>query len=91
MRLDRFIAYTMLGASIWCAILTYIGWYLGKHATAIADFDRLVGQYAGKATVALLPLIVVVLAVYIFAYRRRKEGLAADDTAANASRTGEGK
>ena len=30
MRLGRFAAYTALGAGIWCAILTAIGWYIGS-------------------------------------------------------------
>src|SRR5262249_48683178 len=31
MRLGRFIAFTAAGAGIWCAILTYLGWLIGRH------------------------------------------------------------
>src|SRR6266704_1244238 len=31
MPLPKFILYTAVGAGIWCAILTYIGYFLGQH------------------------------------------------------------
>jgi len=73
MRLDRFLFYTALGAGIWCAVLTYIGWYLGRYgANLAADFDHLVAQYAGRATLALLPVMVTIIGVYIYVQRRKK-------------------
>jgi len=77
MRLDRFVAYTALGAGIWCAILTYIGWYVGRHATIVADFDELltspeVHSLSRQALLAIIPLIAVVLAIYLYQYRRRR-------------------
>jgi membrane protein DedA with SNARE-associated domain len=72
MRLDLFAIYTALGAGIWCAILTFIGWYLGRHATAIADFDQLVSQYAGRATLVLAPIMAVIVLVYIYRQRSWK-------------------
>lgn len=72
MRLDLFAVYTALGAGIWCAILTYIGWYVGKHSTVIDDFDHLVAQYAGRATLALLPIMLIIVAVYVYRNRSKK-------------------
>ena len=75
MRLDKFVLYTGLGAGIWCAILTWIGWYLGRYASNLAaDFDHLVAQYAGRATLWLLPVMVLIVGVYIYRYRRKRSG-----------------
>jgi membrane protein DedA with SNARE-associated domain len=71
MRLELFVAYTALGAGIWCAILIFIGWYLGRHATAIAEFDHMVGQYSGWATLALVPVMAIIIAVYVYRQRRK--------------------
>jgi membrane protein DedA with SNARE-associated domain len=73
MRLDRFVFYTALGAGIWCAILTFIGWYLGSYASDLAaDFDHLVAQYAGRATLALLPVMAIIIGVYVYRQRKKK-------------------
>ncbi len=69
MRLDRFVAYTAAGAGIWCVILTVIGWYIGKHA---AQLEReIVQQYSTQVTMILLPLLVLVVAVYVVRHRRQ--------------------
>ena len=68
MRLDRFVLYTAAGAGIWCAILTYIGWYLGKHADVLARED--VQLYSTVAVIALVPVIAVVVAIYVVRHRR---------------------
>jgi len=77
MRLDRFVAYTALGAGIWCAILTYIGWYVGRHSAILADFDELltspeVRRLSHQALLVIIPLIAAVLVVYVYQYRRRR-------------------
>lgn len=75
MRLDRFALYTALGAGIWCAVLTAIGWYVGRNAAVVASLDALIQSpevrlYSTRATLALLPIITVVLAIYVYRYRR---------------------
>lgn len=70
MRLDRFVLYTALGAGIWCAILTFIGWIIGRTG-AIAEFDQLVGKYSGWATLGLIPAIVIIIGAYV--YRQKKK------------------
>lgn len=74
MRLDRFVLYTAVGAGIWCAVLTWIGWYVGR-SQVLATFDQLFEnpefhRYTGIAGLALVPLLVVTLSVYVYRYRR---------------------
>jgi membrane protein DedA with SNARE-associated domain len=88
MRLDRFALYTALGAGIWCAILTFIGWEVGRHAEVVPGLGALIGdpdvqRYTSIAALALLPLIVVVVSVYM--YRQRKRGGAARNGAGEPS------
>lgn len=73
MRLDLFAFYTALGAGIWCAILVFIGWYVGRHATVIADVDRMIAQYAGRASLGLILISTLIIAVYIYRQRSRKQ------------------
>jgi len=75
MRIDLFVAYTALGAGIWCAVLTAVGWYVGKHAAVVEDMDALVSDpeihaLLSRAVLWLLPAIVVVLIAYVL-YQRR--------------------
>lgn len=70
MRLDRFVLYTAAGAGIWCAILTYIGWYLGKHADVLARED--VQRYSTVAVIALVPVVAVIVAIYVVRHRRSR-------------------
>jgi len=79
MRLDLFVLYTALGAGIWCAILTYIGWYVGRNAQMIASFDDLmrnpeVHRYSTRAGIALVPLVLLIIAVYVWFQRRKGRG-----------------
>jgi membrane protein DedA with SNARE-associated domain len=71
MRLERFAFYTALGAGIWCAILTYIGWYLGRHATLVTDLDEAIRDQTGLATVILVPVLVLLVGLYVWRHRRR--------------------
>lgn len=79
MRLDRFAFYTAAGAGIWCAILTYIGWVLGRNTEVIAGLDALIESEelrarAGSAALALMPLVIVAVVGYVIWYRRRRRG-----------------
>jgi membrane protein DedA with SNARE-associated domain len=76
MRLDRFVLYTALGAGIWCAILTWIGWYVGRHAEVVTGIDELmqspeVHRYSSQAVLILIPLLLVIVGVYVYRQRRR--------------------
>lgn len=70
MRLDRFIAYTTLGAGLWCFILTYIGYILGKNEATLRSEE--VHRQVGQILIYLLPALVVVAAIYVIWYRRRR-------------------
>jgi membrane protein DedA with SNARE-associated domain len=72
MRLDRFVAYTALGAGVWCTILTAIGWYIGRHAAVLEQAE--VRHDTAMATAVLVPLLVILVAVYVVRYRRRQAG-----------------
>jgi membrane protein DedA with SNARE-associated domain len=78
MRLDHFVAYTAAGAGIWCAILAWIGWYLGRHAEVLER--EVVQRYSAQATLILVPVIAVIIAVYVL--RRRRERASEADPAA---------
>jgi len=69
MHLGRFVLFTGLGAGIWCAILTWIGWLIGRHAEALEEAT--VNAYSRQAVVYLLPVLAVVLGLYVLWYRRR--------------------
>ncbi|MCH7875006.1 MAG: DedA family protein [Gemmatimonadetes bacterium] len=69
MRLELFVLYTALGAGIWCAVLTWIGWYLGTHAEVLQD--QQVHRYVTGALLVLAPVIVVIVTTYVVHQRRR--------------------
>jgi membrane protein DedA with SNARE-associated domain len=70
MNLKRFVAFTALGASIWCAVLVYIGWFLGRHEAVLRE--GVVKAYSTQAVLYMLPVLAVLLVGYIVWYRRRK-------------------
>lgn len=77
MRVDRFALYTALGAGIWCAVLTYIGWYVGRHADVVAGVDALlespeIREYTSQIALWLFPLLVLIVVVYVLVHRRRR-------------------
>ena len=68
MALGRFVAFTALGAGIWCGILTYLGWLIGRHG---GEVERAIGPYVHRTLVYyVLPGAVVLVAVYVW-WRRR--------------------
>jgi membrane protein DedA with SNARE-associated domain len=77
MRLDRFLFYTGLGAGIWCAVLTYIGWYVGRNSQVVAGLDSLLENpemqaRAGQAALIIVPFLLVIVTGYIMWQRRRR-------------------
>jgi membrane protein DedA with SNARE-associated domain len=72
MNLARFVTFTGLGALIWCSVLTWIGWFLGRKEDVIRSvFDQQAQTYAGRAMLILLPVLVAIAALYVWWYRRR--------------------
>ena len=70
MPLPKFIVYTAAGAAVWCAILTYIGYFLGQHEGALRNEE--IHRYASWALLALIPLSVILILVYLWRRRRRR-------------------
>ncbi|HLQ58085.1 MAG TPA: DedA family protein [Gemmatimonadales bacterium] len=63
MPLPKFILYTAAGAAVWCAILTWIGFFLGQHEGALRSEE--IHRYVTWAVLALIPLSLILVAVYI--------------------------
>jgi membrane protein DedA with SNARE-associated domain len=69
MSLARFVSFTALGAGLWCGILTYLGWLIGRHG---GDVERAIGPYVHRTLVYyVLPGTIVLLAAYVW-WRRRQ-------------------
>ena len=60
----RFSLYTLLGAGIWCSILTGIGYFIGEN-------QQLIMQYAHKAVVWVILASLALVAAYVWLQRRR--------------------
>jgi membrane protein DedA with SNARE-associated domain len=68
MNLGRFIFFTTLGAGVWCAILTYLGWIIGRHGEQV---ETVIGPYVHHTFLTyILPGVVILLVVYVL-WRRR--------------------
>ena len=70
MPLGRFIAFTAVGAGIWCTVLTVIGWAIGRHEGELRE--AAVHAYTAQALRWIL-LVAVVLVVAYVAWNRRRE------------------
>lgn len=72
MPLPRFVLFTGLGAAIWCTILTWIGWFIGKKEDVLLSaLDDEAKGYASRAVLILLPILAVLTVAYIVWHRRR--------------------
>jgi len=72
MQLGRFVLFTGLGALVWCSILSWIGWFIGRREDVILEvLNREASRYAGRAVLIVLPVLAAIAAVYIWWYRRR--------------------
>jgi membrane protein DedA with SNARE-associated domain len=70
MALGRFVAFTALGAGLWCAILTYLGWLIGRHGQ---DVEAAIGPYVHQTLVRyVLPGALVLIGGYVL-WRRRQD------------------
>jgi len=69
MPLPKFILYTAAGAAVWCAILTWIGYFLGQHEGALRSEE--IHRYVTWAVLALIPLSLILVVIYIVRRRRK--------------------
>lgn len=73
MNMAKFLGFTALGAGIWCAILTYIGWLLGRHGATMAEAAEKAQAQASQIVVMyILPALVIVIIGYALWYGRRR-------------------
>jgi membrane protein DedA with SNARE-associated domain len=73
MALPRFIAFTALGAGIWCGVLTYLGWLIGVHGQRV---EAVIGPYVHRTLIQyILPAVALLVLAYVFWRRRRGEEL----------------
>src|SRR5881397_4320569 len=71
MNLVKFVAFTGLGALMWCSVLTWIGWFIGRKEDVILTVLNQEAQtYAGRAVLILLPVLAAIAAVYVWWHRR---------------------
>src|SRR5215210_4446585 len=55
MRLGKFIGFTALGAGVWCAVLTYLGWLIGRHGQQV---EAVIGSYVHRTFLTyILPAV----------------------------------
>jgi len=72
MSLPRFVVFTGLGAAVWCTILTWIGWFIGKREDLLRSaLDEAARHYAGRAVLILVPILAVLAGAYVLWHRRR--------------------
>jgi membrane protein DedA with SNARE-associated domain len=71
MKLGKFALFTGLGAGIWCAVLTYIGWFVGTHETELKEtaYQAMAHEVLLKY---ILPAVVILVVGYLIWNRRRK-------------------
>jgi len=74
MNLGRFIFFTALGAGLWCAILTYLGWIIGRHGQEV---EAVIGTYVHHTLLTyILPGVVILLGAYVLWRRRARSRVA---------------
>jgi membrane protein DedA with SNARE-associated domain len=62
----KFSLYTLFGAGIWATVLSYIGYFIGEN-------QELIMKYSHQALIGVVVASVVIIAVYIRNYRRKKQ------------------
>jgi membrane protein DedA with SNARE-associated domain len=74
MALGRFVLFTALGAGTWCAVLTYLGYIIGRHGEEV---QAVIGDYVHHALLSyVLPGVVILIAGYMLWRRRGREKVA---------------
>lgn len=63
MDLRRFVLFTALGAGVWCAVLTYLGYIIGRHGEEV---EAVIGQYVHHTLlVYVLPAVAILTVAYV--------------------------
>ncbi len=59
----RFSLYTLAGAGIWCTILTWIGYFIGKE-------QELIMKYSRQAVIGVVIFSAILIAVYVWRHKK---------------------
>jgi membrane protein DedA with SNARE-associated domain len=68
MGLGRFVGFTAFGAGIWCGILTYLGWLIGRHGGQV---EEAIGPYVHRTLVQYVVPAAILLVIAYVIWRRR--------------------
>src|SRR5207237_1578741 len=71
MSLRRFILFTTLGAGIWCAVLTYLGYIIGRHGEEVETV--IAGYVHHTLLVYILPGVAILVVAYVLWRRDGRE------------------
>lgn len=73
MKMSHFLGYTAAGSAIWCAILTVIGWYIGKQSVGKTheELSAMYMKYGKMAAYAAAVGCIVMISVYVWRHRRK--------------------
>ena len=63
----RFSLYTLVGAGLWCTILAWIGYFIGKE-------QALIMQYSRQAVIGVVIFCAILVAVYVWRHKRSAAG-----------------
>jgi membrane protein DedA with SNARE-associated domain len=75
MSLRRFVLFTALGAGVWCAVLTYLGYVIGRHGEEV---EAVIGDYVHHTLlVYVLPGVLILAGAYVL-WRRNTRAKAAE-------------
>ncbi len=75
MALRRFVLFTALGAGVWCAVLTYLGYIIGRHGEEV---EAVIGQYVHHTLlVYVLPAVAILTVAYVL-WRRNGQAKVAE-------------
>ena len=72
MNMSVFLIFTSIGAGIWVAVLTYVGYALGEH-------QELLDRYLHVITISCVGGAVLLVALYVLWYRFRKAKTSAEE------------
>ncbi len=59
----RFSLYTLAGAGLWCTILTWIGYFIGKE-------QALIMKYSHQALIGVIIFSAILIAVYVWRHKK---------------------
>lgn len=73
MNLPRFLVLTALGSAIWCGVLAFIGFWLGRVSKNVSpqELQHLFVRYGKGAGVLATLLCILIIGLYIWNHRRK--------------------